>query len=852
MLAACLLVPAQGQQPARPAVVTPEPQTATLPAADRYADRQKGVRAMADGIFSAAARFFLDYRSATAGREPDLADATVLLVKAYLLQNQVAEAETALNYQQKHSQGGADPYYSDALVYWRGAVQLAQGHFEQATVTVTPLLEPLRTQEFRRQALELLADAYAKLGRWQQAQSVLKQLLAEFPKSTNVVRAKLALVKAYLSEGQTHLAEESLDLLEQDSMMPTREVLELYRVMIFLNKKELDKATDLYRKIDGLRPSKPNEDWWMAASQLVDQLIPAGRHQDALTILPQVAKLATTDKTRIQAELQQAECLMELGNIQAAVDVVERFRTEHSGALEAVPVQLRLAELLRQQGQAAVAAGYLEEIAKNQAVSQELRYRAGFARGWCYADVGAHAEAMNAFAAAAALGQTEPQQAEAMLLAGDAAFRMQNYAKAATYYQAVAEKYKETPFAENGRFRQAQTRARSKLYGPAAEAFQAFIEEFPQSARLTEARLERGIALRLSGQNELAMQELEQLADTRAADPLAPRALLEGHQAAVAAGQSDRAIALLSKLLENHPDSDLFAQALYQRASSLFLADRNEAAVADARRLVESFPLLPLSADALMWLGDHYANIGEAAHSESAFLRLVTSQPKSHLAPAALYEAAMSAYHREDLNKALPLLKQFMTDYARADTDIVARAEMLYGDLLAQKGEYAEAITHFSRTQELMGSQELGLAAQGRLGEMHFSLWGGGEDTESLKTAASLFNEILNQESLSASLREKTLYRRAKVYEKLGRVESAIKDYMDIVYSYDQSLKAGNVRDWYYFARAGYDAARLFLQNGQERLAARTYERLAASGIPTAAEARQRAADIRTTFKLDN
>jgi hypothetical protein len=81
--------------------------------------------------------------------------------------------------------------------------------------------------------------------------------------------------------------------------------------------------------------------------------------------------------------------------------------------------------------------------------------------------------------------------------------------------------------------------------------------------------------------------------------------------------------------------------------------------------------------------------------------------------------------------------------------------------------------------------------------------------------------------------------------------EKALEEYLYIVYDYDDRVAAGQVPDWYYFARSGYDAARVLVLNKQFHQAARLYERLAAAGIPTAAEAREKAREIRDAHRLN-
>jgi tetratricopeptide (TPR) repeat protein len=101
-------------------------------------------------------------------------------------------------------------------------------------------------------------------------------------------------------------------------------------------------------------------------------------------------------------------------------------------------------------------------------------------------------------------------------------------------------------------------------------------------------------------------------------------------------------------------------------------------------------------------------------------------------------------------------------------------------------------------------------------------------------------------------MHEVATYRLAKCYEMQGKREDAIDAYVDIVLGYEEQVSQGRLRDWFYFARSGYDAARLLeLQGGRSNIsrAIRVYERLARSDIPTAGEALKKAQELR---KLNN
>jgi tetratricopeptide (TPR) repeat protein len=133
---------------------------------------------------------------------------------------------------------------------------------------------------------------------------------------------------------------------------------------------------------------------------------------------------------------------------------------------------------------------------------------------------------------------------------------------------------------------------------------------------------------------------------------------------------------------------------------------------------------------------------------------------------------------------------------------------------------------------------------------MYYSL--GDTDPKMYNRAVECFSALIKNPSVPRDAVEMARYRLAKTYEKQGRADAAIKEYLDVVYQYGIDLKEGKARDWFYFTRSGYDAAQLLLLNDRFHEAARIYERLAAAKIPTAAAALAKAAEIRAAHKLND
>ncbi|MCF7855300.1 MAG: tetratricopeptide repeat protein [Candidatus Pacebacteria bacterium] len=818
---------------------------------ERFAARQKGLRALADGIYDSAARFFQEYRTAVGTREPDLTDATMLLVETQLRAGRPADAQKALNIYSRLSAGVDDPYYREGILYWRSAVHLALDQPEAAAEIAQRVVESAETPHWKAKALLVLGDAHATLAHWEAAQEAFSRFLDNYPQDPDVLHARMALLEGFIANREYERAQAILDDIAEQHGETIDTRVTLYRVTLYALTGNVSESVRLYRTIESQRPEKPDPDWWLTASTLLNKLVEKEQYNDALDIVSQALVLAPTAPDRKQLRLQQADMLLKLDRFEPAIQALEQFKNDYPDASEVIPVEFRLAQLLREEKKLTAAANYFGNVAEAERASPSMRYQAALRRAWCFMDAEHYDDATQAFSKAAKLGTSNEEVATAYFLAAEAAYRVGNYTNAAMLYQTVADEYSGTSYAEKARFRQAESRAQANLYSDAALVFKQFLEEYPESDERDEALLQRGIALKNSGSFEDAVDLLSTFATEYPDNPKVPRALMEAFAAAKATGNVETTLTFLTRLIDNYPESDLIPYALYQRIHVHFLHGHFAAALTDSDRFLKDYARLPTAADVMLWLGDYYANVGNHVTAEQNYMKVVSSHPDLPQAQTALFEAAMSAYSREDYSRVELLLTQLTKQYSEnAVTNVHARAEMLYGDTLSQQSQYRSALEHFQKAEELAKEGRLFDAAKGRAGDMLYSLAATDGQTEEervklLKQAEETFAELVSGDDVAADLREIAQYRLAKTLEKQGNIDAATDAYLSIVYEYDIDLGNGKVRDWYYFARSGYDAARLLVMAEDYEDAARVYERLAEAGIPTAKDALEKARQIR-------
>lgn len=829
---------------------------------ERYLYRQKGLLAFEDGIYDTAARFFLKYRQGTNFREPDFTDATILLIRALLRQDDVEAARQALNYYEKHSPGIAVGSYAETFDYWRIAVLFAEDRLQEGIAAAKSFLNQAEARDLSAGVRFMMANAFIEQKDWDRAVATLRRLITNYPQADRIGEARFRLAYVYLAQGEGAKAQQVLEQVAAqaqpgDPRFAVR--LQIYRALRHAAQGELEVAVKLYKAIADRQPPGAAREWWLLLSHLVSASLEKGEYQLAAELAGAAETAAEDREDKVQMRLYRTEALIKAEELEAAVQSVDEFAKDYADTKAVNKALFNLALFLRKQKEHKLAAEYFQKVAANEDTApRDLRYQARLNKGWALKEAGSLDDAVAAFAAAARLGATDTEQAQALFFAGNIATHLEDYGDAAMYYQNVADNYPQSQYAEQARFRQAQARAMAGLYSDAAMVYRDFLKKYPNSPRRAEALLERGIALKKAGNYQESVTVFQSFAEKFPDHAEMPRALLEGFSAAKAQGEVRIAFEFIDALIAGYPDSDLYVHALYHRIHYHFLQGHGKKAMADAQVFMKKYARLPLSADVNIWVGDYLANEDNYGEAEDYYLAAANNHPNTIQAQIALYEAGRCARRLGKTERAATLLEQFISNYEpQTLPNLHARALMLRGDIRAETGAFQPALELFRAAEATAEENELKLGAAGRIGDMLYSLAtqssNAGERVKLLQQAIGQFTE-LQAEAETAKLlrlRQKARYRLAKCFEKNNEKEKAIDLYLDIFYGYQVDLPDDNGEDWYYFTRSGYDAARLLmLQNsvhGQDNLknAARIYERIARSGVPTANEAGQRARELR-------
>lgn len=899
IIAAAFLVAVSvlAQQPApteaRPQVATPStggdvasPATAAeeIRVAERRARaaglREKGDRALIDGRYDAAQRFYSGYVDAAFDRD-SLLDAVFRLCNCHVIRKQPDEGLALIDGVYDRLSKLATPgnlssqsfrltgRQQGELLYWSGRLHLLKGDVDEALVCFRSTLSTVVDVDLKADALLALGESHEVQRDWAAAEASYVKVLNLAVADSLKQRAGLGRARALVAAKRYVEAQSVVhaELASAKGRFRTR--LGVLRIAIHVALEQLPEAfaffsAALAESTDLLR----DPGHYAILHQLADGLSAAGAYADALYVYDRIFPLVSTEERRKDLLLLSGEAAAAARQHLVAVGKLSKFIELYKSDPRLPRVRFRIAGLFVAMDRPKDAVAFYRNVFEDTRAEPIDRYQAAMQLGTLYrtrlAGEPDHlATSIRLFHDASKLPVDDQRKAAAVHAAAEVYYYdLDDSRNAAIFYENVAESFPDSDVAEDSRFKQGEALLKGKRAQMSAQAYDEFIRAFPDSERIGPAFLNRAIALQSARDFPAAVRAFSAYAHAFRLSPEAPDALV---QAAVCAEQVDdvnRAVELLTETVTGYTDAAAYPYALYRRAYLLLSQGRFRDALADSYAFLRKFgessdANRALAAHVYFWLGDHFANRQQFDQAEQHFEELARRYPTTPEAPRALYEAARNGYRRaeqnamrrSDLEHVLGYVDRLFGEYPEAPPTVRAQANFLRADVVSMFGEFERAAEWYQACADLSPATELHYAALGRLGECHYSLAtaGDGHD-EHLQKALTHFRQIINGQGLRLELVEMARYRAAKIYEALGQQGAAQDEYDNIFYTYDVDSQR-YISNWYYYSRSGYDLARLYTEAEQYTKAIHVYQRLAKAGIPTSEDARRRAEELLRNYR---
>jgi TolA-binding protein len=430
----------------------------------------------------------------------------------------------------------------------------------------------------------------------------------------------------------------------------------------------------------------------------------------------------------------------------------------------------------------------------------------------------------------------EPELAERIdLLAGRADYAAQHFEAAAQKFQRVAQS--SSALAQTARF----DASLAWLQADNPAQFASASQELKKSGADEETRgdllLEQGLVQAGRGEGQAADSLRNFLRDfpkhSRASEAWVALAELAFHSRPP---RLEEARQNLARAAEGQP-----TPAARERADYLMIwleeagpAPNEEKVIALANEFIskhESSLLLP---EVRLKLGESYYRRQDFASAQTQFEILAQKNPNSPAAEKAQFFAAQSA---------MQSMGTAALDHALVLFDSVVKRN---GELKwAARNEQAVIERKLGKPQEAMTLYDEVLKGQANPAEQREALCGkgdilyelGAQDRENYRRAIDLYNQLAGQPEASAHWRNQALFKKGMCLEKLEQPAEALATFYQII---EEQVRPDRRREFFWFYKAGFNAARLLEEQSKWQPAAAIYEKLVFAGGSRSEEARGR------------
>jgi TolA-binding protein len=340
----------------------------------------------------------------------------------------------------------------------------------------------------------------------------------------------------------------------------------------------------------------------------------------------------------------------------------------------------------------------------------------------------------------------------------------------------------------------------------AEETFRKFIRDFPRSSRVSEA----WVALA-----ELAFH--------------APKPNLEA-----ARGN-------LAQARKQNPTPAALERADYLE---IWIEDATPSAdegavIMAANKFLQRYPDSRHTAEVRMKLAEAYFRRQDFANAQTQFELLAQQKPDAPLAEKALFFAArsaMSSMGAGALDHALALLDQVVKlngDLKWAARNEEAAIERRLGKNREAQALYDEVLKNDSKPAERRE------AICGK-GDIFYEL--GATDRENYRRAIELYERLAAESGVPPHWRNQAEFKKGKALEKLNDKPAALTTYYGVV---EQGTRADRQREFFWFYKAGFNAAHLLEEANDWKSAVAVYRKLGAVGGTRSDEAKARLTQLR-------
>jgi tetratricopeptide (TPR) repeat protein len=304
--------------------------------------------------------------------------------------------------------------------------------------------------------------------------------------------------------------------------------------------------------------------------------------------------------------------------------------------------------------------------------------------------------------------------------------------------------------------------------------------------------------------------------------------------------QLDEARRDLQRAAEAKPTAPAREHADYL---SIWIADASAGheteVIEDATKFLRQYSSSSFSTDVRMKLAETYYRQQDFANAQTQFEMISGEAPGGPLAEKALFfaaESAMSTMGPHALDRAIELfdavaqMKGELRWAARNEEALIERRLSKPRDALLLYDEVLQGATRPAEKHEALCGK----------GDIFFEL--SGEDPKNLEKAIETYEQLANESTPDGHWHNQALFKKGVCLEKKSDRDGALSIFYAVL---EEQTSPGHSPEFFWFYKAGFNAARLMEEASKWQSAAAIYEKLVAAGGTRSDEAKARLDKLR-------
>jgi TolA-binding protein len=297
----------------------------------------------------------------------------------------------------------------------------------------------------------------------------------------------------------------------------------------------------------------------------------------------------------------------------------------------------------------------------------------------------------------------------------------------------------------------------------------------------------------------------------------------------------------LARAAESGPND-----AARERADYLIIWIQDTAPNADAAKVIgfasqflQTYPASPLVSDVRMKLAETYYRQQDFPNAQTQFQIIAQENPRAGFTEKALFFAAKSAMQSmgaQSLDRALVLLDEVVKK--NGELKWAARNEQAV--IERKLGKPQDAATLYDEV--LQGTARPEEKREALCGKGDILYESGPVDRENYTRAIEVYDQLASQKDAPPHWRHQALFKKGICLEKLDDRDDALATFYKII---EEESRPDREREFFWYYKAGFNAARLLEDASKWQPAAVVYQKLVSAGGARSDEAKSRLSRLR-------